>query len=74
MGFRWHSPTRAQLGFADDDIVLASFNQLYKIEPAVFGAWLRVLKKAPRAKLWLLNFSQSFLERDLCKTAVSLLA
>ena len=53
------APTRAQLGFADDDIVLASFNQLYKIEPAVFGAWLRVLKKEPRAKLWLLNFSKA---------------
>ena len=52
-------PSRASLGFADDDIILASFNQLYKIEPEVFGCWMRILAAAPRAKLWLLNFSKA---------------
>ena len=41
------APTRESLGFAEDDIILASFNQLYKIEPRVFGAWLEILRKQP---------------------------
>ena len=40
-----HQPTRQELGFAEDDVILCSFNQLYKIEPNVFAAWMRVLKK-----------------------------
>ena len=39
------APSRQSLGFSEDDIILASFNQLYKIEPAVFGAWMQILKK-----------------------------
>jgi predicted O-linked N-acetylglucosamine transferase (SPINDLY family) len=41
------APTRESLGFAEDDIILASFNQLYKIEPRVFAAWLEILRKQP---------------------------
>jgi protein O-GlcNAc transferase len=53
------APSRASLGFAEDDIILASFNQLYKIEPEVFGAWLKILSREPKTKLWLLNFSKA---------------
>lgn len=53
------APSRLSLGFEPDDIILASFNQLYKIEPHVFAAWMKILKKTPKAKLWLLNFSKA---------------
>lgn len=51
------APTRAEFGFADDEVILCSFNQLYKIEPAVFEVWMRVMSKVPKAKLWLLEFT-----------------
>jgi len=52
------APTRAQLGFDEDEVILCSFNQLYKIEPEVFATWMRILKRVPAAKLWLLRFSE----------------
>jgi protein O-GlcNAc transferase len=48
-------PSRSEFGFSDDDIIMCAFNQLYKIEPAVFDVWMRLLKAEPRAKLWLLR-------------------
>jgi hypothetical protein len=33
------------------------FVQLYKVEPEVFGAWMRILHRVPAARLWLLRFS-----------------
>ena len=32
--------------------------QLYKIEPQVFAAWMKILKKVENAKLWLLKFTE----------------
>jgi protein O-GlcNAc transferase len=46
---------KSELGFADDDIVLCSFNQAYKTQPGVFNTWIDILRRAPRAKLWLLE-------------------
>ncbi|KAI9784448.1 MAG: hypothetical protein M1839_002104 [Geoglossum umbratile] len=40
----------------DDAIILANFNQLYKIEPTTFRTWLRILSQIPKATLWLLRF------------------
>ncbi|KAH0538772.1 hypothetical protein FGG08_004660 [Glutinoglossum americanum] len=40
----------------DDAIILANFNQLYKIEPTTFRTWLRILNHIPKAILWLLRF------------------
>lgn len=37
--------------------VLASFCSMRKIEPAVFGAWMEILKRVPDAVLWLLPFT-----------------
>ena len=44
-------PSRKELGFSYGDIVLASFNQLYKIDPAIFEAWMTILKEVPKAKV-----------------------
>ncbi|KAI9771860.1 MAG: hypothetical protein M1840_001630 [Geoglossum simile] len=42
----------------DDAIILANFNQLYKIEPTTFRTWLRILSQIPKAILWLLRFPE----------------
>jgi predicted O-linked N-acetylglucosamine transferase (SPINDLY family) len=48
--------TRAYYGLPADKVVLCNFNQLYKIDPPVFAAWLRILQRAPNTVLWLLRF------------------
>lgn len=48
-------PPRSEFGFSEDDIILCSFNQLYKIEPTVFDVWMRLLKAEPRTKLWMMR-------------------
>jgi predicted O-linked N-acetylglucosamine transferase (SPINDLY family) len=45
--------TRAAEGLPEDAVVLCSFNQTYKITPAMFGLWLDALRAAPQAVLWL---------------------
>ena len=47
--------TRASVGLPDDAVVLACFNNIYKITPAIFACWLRVLTRVERAVLWLLD-------------------
>ena len=47
---RYNLPARSE------GIVLAMFNQLYKIDPQVFKVWCSVLKAVPSAVLWLLQF------------------
>lgn len=36
--------------------MLCNFNQLYKMDPAIFSTWMSVLKRVPNAVLWLLRF------------------
>ncbi|RKP12368.1 glycosyl transferase family 41-domain-containing protein, partial [Piptocephalis cylindrospora] len=43
-------------GLANDVVILANFNQLYKVDPCIFQVWLRILARVPRAILWLLRF------------------
>ena len=47
--------TRASVGLPDDAVVLACFNNIYKITPGVFACWLRILRRVPQAVLWLLD-------------------
>jgi predicted O-linked N-acetylglucosamine transferase (SPINDLY family) len=46
--------SRAGSGLPADGVVLACFNQVYKIQPHTFGLWMRVLREAPGSILWLL--------------------
>jgi predicted O-linked N-acetylglucosamine transferase (SPINDLY family) len=48
-------PARAAVGLAADSVVLACFNNIYKVTPALFACWLRVLHRCGRAVLWLLD-------------------
>jgi len=46
-------PGRAALGLPETGFVYACFNKAYKIEPAVFSAWMRILARVPDSVLWL---------------------
>jgi len=44
---------RGDAGLPEEAFVFCCFNQIYKIEPLVFGCWMQILKKVPQAVLWL---------------------
>lgn len=46
-------PTRASVGLPDDALVLACFNQTYKLTEPFFATWLAALAAHPPALLWL---------------------
>jgi len=47
------SARRADVGLPDDAVVLACFNQSYKLAEPFVTAWLAVLREAPTTVLWL---------------------
>jgi len=47
--------SRAAYGLPETGLVLASFNQTYKITPEVFDVWCSILKEKKDAVLWLLE-------------------
>lgn len=46
-------PDRARFGLPDDAFVLASFNNSYKLTPALLQAWARIMQLAPAAHFML---------------------
>ncbi|KAK7548646.1 glycosyl transferase family 41-domain-containing protein [Phyllosticta citricarpa] len=53
---RWKMRKELFPDLPDDVLIMANFNQLYKIEPTTFRTWLRILANLPKAVLWLLRF------------------
>ncbi len=49
------TPTRAQCGLPAEGFVFCSFNNSYKLTPAFFDIWMRLLRAAPGSVLWLLE-------------------
>jgi len=47
--------SRAEFGLPDDAFVYCCFNNTYKITPAMFDSWMRILKQVPGGVLWLLD-------------------
>lgn len=45
--------TRVELGLPEDGFVLCNFNQPFKIEPAIFSVWMKMLRRIPKSVLWL---------------------
>ncbi|VDB99598.1 unnamed protein product [Peniophora sp. CBMAI 1063] len=41
---------------APETFIFANFNQIYKMCPTIFAAWLRILQQVPNSILWLLRF------------------
>ncbi|MFT7723383.1 MAG: UDP-N-acetylglucosamine-peptide N-acetylglucosaminyltransferase [Roseateles sp.] len=48
-------PPRRELGLPEDALVLLSANQVGKLNPAVFDAWMAVMRRVPQAVLWQLT-------------------
>jgi predicted O-linked N-acetylglucosamine transferase (SPINDLY family) len=63
------TPTRTQCGLPQHGAVLCAFCGAYKIDPAVFEAWMRILARVPGAVLWLLG--DAIVERNLRAHAVA---
>jgi predicted O-linked N-acetylglucosamine transferase (SPINDLY family) len=51
------TPTRAEAGLPERGFVYCSFNNNYKITPAVFDIWMRLLRKIEGSVLWLRHSS-----------------
>lgn len=60
--------TREAYGLKPDAFVFCCFNQTFKILPAVFDIWMRLLKAKPNAVLWLLECN-SLAKQNLRKEA-----
>jgi len=56
--------TRTDHGLPDDAFVFCSFNHTYKISPAEFDIWMRLLAQVDGSVLWLLK-SNAVVERNL---------
>ena len=49
------APSRAYVGLPADAVVFACFNNTYKIAPATFASWMRILQAVDGSVLWLLQ-------------------
>lgn len=59
---------RRELGLPEDAFVMASFNQAYKITPAVFDTWCTLLREIPDSVLWLMQTNEQA-ARNLARAA-----
>src|SRR5262249_47859879 len=50
-----HTPTREAAGLPPQGFVFCCFNNNYKITPAVFDIWMRLLQRVEDSVLWLLR-------------------
>ena len=62
------SPSRAEAGLPGEGMVLCSFNSSYKIAPAMFDVWMRLLRQIDGSVLWLAGGNAS-LEANLRRDA-----
>ncbi len=46
-------PSRRDLGLPDEGIVFCAFHNAYKLNPLVFGIWMRLLERTSGSVLWL---------------------
>ena len=47
--------TREEFGLPETGFIFCCFNNSYKITPATFDGWMRILKQVPDSYLWLLG-------------------
>jgi predicted O-linked N-acetylglucosamine transferase (SPINDLY family) len=68
------TPSREQLRLPEGAFVFCSFNQAYKITPAVFAIWMRLLEAVPGSVLWQLETSpvaMQNLRREMAKRGIA---
>jgi predicted O-linked N-acetylglucosamine transferase (SPINDLY family) len=44
---------RSELGLPENAFVFCCFSGAYKIQPGIFGSWMRILRRVPASALWL---------------------
>jgi predicted O-linked N-acetylglucosamine transferase (SPINDLY family) len=49
------TPTRRECGLPEEGVVFCCFNNPYKITPAMFDVWMRLLAQTPSSVLWLIT-------------------
>jgi predicted O-linked N-acetylglucosamine transferase (SPINDLY family) len=64
------TPTRAQQGLPEKGFVFCCFNNPFKITPAVFDIWMRLLQRVEGSVLWLMEGSAS-VRRNLQREALA---
>jgi protein O-GlcNAc transferase len=62
------APARGALGLPERGLVFCSFNNSYKITPALFGVWMRLLQGVAGSVLWLVG--NAVVEANLKREAV----
>jgi predicted O-linked N-acetylglucosamine transferase (SPINDLY family) len=62
-------PSRAQMGLPQEGFVFCSFNNSYKLNPAMFEVWCRLLNARPDSVLWLIA-DQPEVEANLRREAM----
>ncbi|HUI95110.1 MAG TPA: tetratricopeptide repeat protein, partial [Xanthobacteraceae bacterium] len=62
------TPSREACGLPREGLVFCSFNNSYKITPAVFDIWMRLLAAVPGSVLWLLE-PNDLVQRNLRREA-----
>ncbi|ORZ36219.1 glycosyl transferase family 41-domain-containing protein [Catenaria anguillulae PL171] len=53
---RWRMRQELFPGLSRTTVILANFNQLYKLDPSIFRTWCSILSRVPNAIIWLLRF------------------
>ncbi len=51
-------PTRQACGLPETGFIFCSFNNNFKFNPQMFGAWMRILQRVPDSILWLVSDSE----------------
>ena len=64
------APGRAHYGLPEDGLVFCAFSHDYKISPAIFAIWLRLLQRNPGSVLWLMSRNE-ISQRNLQAAAVA---
>jgi len=62
------TPSRAEAGLPPDGFVFCCFNAAWKITPAMFDAWMRLLTAMPGSVFWLLD-DNAIAKRNLAAAA-----
>jgi len=56
------TPSRAEAGLPSGGFVFCNFNNPYKLTPATFASWMRILKQVEGSVIWLLEGTPPYAE------------